>query len=137
MLNAVHEKVINAPEEEWEARYNALSQVERDLYDVNFFHFEYIGGGLGAYFTNYASAHWEETLRALERIGALEAYEMLNKACALFPGGKPSANLEEFEDQANDPGLQGLLRALGGFDDVQLMERLELYWRAQGEPRTE
>jgi hypothetical protein len=131
VLARIDAKVIEGPLEEWEHRYLALSPLERDLYDVNCFQFECVCGGLGTYFTNSAGRHWNETLRALQRIRAHAAYETLRQACALFPGGSPSADLADFERQANDAKLQARINAVPELDDEELMDTLEEYWRAQ------
>lgn len=133
-LARIDEKIARGPREQRDQRYTALSALERELYDVNCFHFEYVSGGLGGYFTNAASAHWRETLTALQRIGATEAYEALQKACGLFPKGGPSSDPAKFEEEANDAELQRRLETIAEIDDVGLMDRLEQYWRAQTRP---
>ena len=114
--------------------YDALPPVERDLYDVNRFHFECICGGLGVFFTNSAGDHRRQTIAALGRVGAPRAQEILVQACALFPGGEPSSDCGLFEDQANEPDLQGPLNALGHqIDDGEMWSAMEAFWNAHFE----
>ncbi|MEZ4222614.1 MAG: DUF4375 domain-containing protein [Polyangiaceae bacterium] len=111
--------------------YDALHPFERDLYDVNCFHFECVCGGLGVFFTNSAGAHWRETIGALGRVGARRAQGILTQACSLFPGGEPSPDILTFEEQANDPVLQERLGELGHeIDDGEIWSAMGAYWSA-------
>lgn len=111
--------------------YDALHPVERDLYDVNRFHFECVCGGLGTFFTNSAGAHWRQTIAALGRVGAPRAQQVLIQACALFPGREPSCDYDTFEEQASDPRLQDQLNDPAyEIDDGELWNAMEAFWRA-------
>ncbi len=109
--------------------YEALPQVERDLYDVNRFHFECVCGGLGVFFTNSSGMHWRQTIDALGRVGAVRAQTVLRRACALFPGGHPPADHVALEQLADTEAMQDQFHLLGReLDDREMWNAMDAYW---------
>lgn len=72
--------------------YRQLSFEDRNLVDVLCFIEEVDNGGLDQFFYNSIGDHAAETLESLEQIGATETLAILRDAFALFPGGAPSRN---------------------------------------------
>ncbi len=70
----------------------ALNSFERAVTLVSYVDFERTLGGLGTFYFNSAGDYAEETVSALEQIGAVRAAEAVRRANSLFPGGHPSRN---------------------------------------------
>lgn len=131
VLNDVLERVNAVPPAKRPARYRSLGPVERDMYVVNCLVCECTGGGFATYFSGSFGRYWADAIDALERIGASEAAGLLRDACASFSGGVPSADPSDLHAQLREPHRRGVLEALDmRFDDVEVMDRLEVYWRA-------
>lgn len=70
----------------------SLNAAERTVALASRAHFEVERGGLSAFFYNAAGDDAEETVLALEAVGARHAASALRDAMARFPGGSPPAN---------------------------------------------
>ncbi|MEX0700894.1 MAG: DUF4375 domain-containing protein [Planctomycetales bacterium] len=82
-----------------EAGYGALDESERHIWDVVRFQTEIENGGLHQFFGNSSGNHTGQTLDALRAISAVESSAVLEKACMLFPGGMPSSDWEQRDQQ--------------------------------------
>jgi hypothetical protein len=130
VLNSISARVSRGSARRRRERYDALSRFERDLYDASRFDFECTVGGLGVFFTNTGGDHWRETIAALKRLGAVRAHRVLVRACALFPGGRPSSDPDLFWQHANDKRLQQRLDKLGSkLDDNEISNAMEAAWK--------
>ena len=112
VLSRIHEQLAGSPEE-YRRKFRALPEIERDLHAVQMFHGEVVRGGFATFFGNSAGRwHWRETLGALQRMDADKPYQLLRRACGLFPGGSPPDDSETFEEQAGDESFQEQVNAL-------------------------
>jgi hypothetical protein len=71
-------------------------------------------GGFDQFFANSSGDTAQETVKALETIGARAAADIVRRAIATFPGGAPAADREERLDQLDAAGeeREGLWDAL-------------------------
>lgn len=111
-----------------EEDYRQLAQRDRYLWDVCWFEVEVMNGGVDQYLTNSTGDHFAECLEALQAIGADGAYQLLRRACDLFPQGRPSPSREIRQQQ-----LETILAPRGPDDllDDQIQGSIEpdLYQR--------
>jgi hypothetical protein len=75
--------------------YGSLNKFERIWVNVDGLIGDVSGGGLISFFYNHGADNYDETIEDLDIIGADNAITLVNKISAMFPGGKPSRNIEE------------------------------------------
>lgn len=78
-----------------ESGYGSLNNIERIWVNVDGLIGDVSGGGLISFFYNHGADNYEETIEDLNTIGAETAISLVNKIGVMFPGGKPSVNIEE------------------------------------------
>lgn len=74
------------------ARYKRLGQARRAIYNIFWFDALVGNGGYELYFRDVEGDHYLDTIEDLGKIGATAAQKVLENACKLFPGGRPSLN---------------------------------------------
>ncbi len=84
--------------------YSSLSEAERTIFCVAELEAEVNKGGFHQYFSNVSGDHVLEAIESLRRIGAVQTSRIVEKACMLFPQGRPDPDrgrrqqqLETFE----------------------------------------
>ena len=97
--------------------YDSLSYEEKVRFNVWVLNDAIINGGFVSYFYNPDGEYAEEALKSLDAIGAVKTREMLRKVMDLFPGGKPSKDIDE-RNQAIDSWDDSVEDLLTGFDDT-------------------
>jgi|SRR5689334_19832506 hypothetical protein len=114
-----------------ERGYDALSHAERVVLDVTEVEAQVNNGGFDQFFYNRSGDRAQESIAALEEIGAQETAALLKLACGRFPGKAPSAEwfvrqkqlLEDVADEAFDD-----LDARFFADPDGMSKRLVAYW---------
>ncbi len=82
--------------------FDALDDRDRTLFCVWLFCGEVDSGGFEQFFLGEAGGRTEETIRALERIGAGDAAELLREGIALFPSGRVPEDIDDRVDAIED-----------------------------------
>lgn len=114
-----------------------LSRESRLVYLLWCFDGEVHNGGFNQFFTNSLGDYSQEILVYLKEIGAVESYELLEKAMSWFPDSAPSTDqelrwkqYEQFCEDANyDPSLDALNQRFYEYKD-NLASLLNAYVRA-------
>jgi hypothetical protein len=89
--------------------FETLTPFERVVYCLQWFEFEVLQGGLGAFYMNSSGDHALATIDALEEAGAHVCARVLRKVHRLFPGGSPAPAQKERAGQ-----VEKLLRRARG-----------------------
>ena len=79
--------------------YDLRDRPGRHIWNVGWLELEIDNGGLHQYFLNCQGDHWRNTLVALQEIGSTEVFAILREACSRFPGGQPSDDQSERQEQ--------------------------------------
>jgi hypothetical protein len=110
--------------------YRRLARRDRYLWDIEWFEAEIMNGGMDQYFSNSAGDHIAECLEALDAIGARLSYQLLKKACSLFPAGRPSPTREIRQKQLRDvSGEKYLDDLIQGRIELDLYRRMMDYYQ--------
>lgn len=96
MDEQVKEKVWNNIFQKIEDKgYDSLNEHERIWFNVDGLIGYASNGGLISFFYNDGAEYYKETIEDLHAIGAKNAASLLNKIAGMFPGGEPSADIDE------------------------------------------
>jgi uncharacterized protein with NAD-binding domain and iron-sulfur cluster len=86
--------------------YDSLTEAEKTFNAVYWLEAEINNGGFDQYFLNNAGDYAQETVTALQRIGAQHTSQILLAAMRLFPGGAPSQDHYKRQEQLLSLGAQ-------------------------------
>ncbi len=87
--------------------YDSLTEAEKTFNAVYWLEAEINNGGFDQYFFNFAGDYAQETVTALQCIGAHHTSEILLAAMRLFPGSAPSQDHCDRQAQLLSLGEQG------------------------------
>lgn len=79
--------------------FEGLTHAERVAYCIDGLEREVNNGGFDQFFVNSAGDWAQETVSALEQIGALQTAALMRQAMAVFPGAKPATDRDERFEQ--------------------------------------
>ena len=82
-----------------QAGFAGLTEAEQTVYCLDCLEREVNNGGFDQFFFNSSGNTAVETIPALERLGANHTAGLVRRAVAPFPGGRPSADRDERENQ--------------------------------------
>jgi hypothetical protein len=119
-----------------EEDYRRWPRRDRYLFDLCWFDVEVKNGGIRQALSNPIGDHWPGFLEALRDIGEDFAAEMMEAACALFPVGRPSLDLEERREQMTEPIIDALVELeearLDSYYQGDIHPKLLEYWHRNG-----
>lgn len=82
--------------DKWDVEgYESLSPDERIWFIIRGLIDSVGNGGLVSFYYNPNADHLDDTMDALRALGALEVIEIMNRVNSLFPGGRPSGDIDE------------------------------------------
>jgi hypothetical protein len=84
--------------------FQALTGPEQVAYCVDALEREVNNGGFDQFFANSSGDTAQETVKALETIGARAAAGIVRRAIAMFPDGEPAVDRDERADQLDAAG---------------------------------
>jgi hypothetical protein len=108
--------------------WKSASQVSTTINLVFTLETQWSNGGFHQFFFNPTGDRWQETLTALEQIGAARIKALFESALAVFPGSTPSTDTDTRDRQLQAAGDEGL-DALAQLDD----EYMRLWEKHPGE----
>jgi hypothetical protein len=118
-----------------EANYHQLSRRDRYIWDVSWFETETTNGGIDQFFYNDSGNHTDETLEALDAIGARQSAQFIRAALKLLPNQRVSADQDarrrEIAAFLDERKLDDLV---SGRVDSNLYQLLLDYW-SKTDPR--
>ncbi len=79
--------------------YGSLSEAERTIFCVAELETEVDKGGFHQYFSDSAGDRVLDAIDALRRIGAMQTSRIVEKACMLFPQGRPDPDRSKRQQQ--------------------------------------
>jgi hypothetical protein len=115
--------------------FEALDERDRTLYCAWTFCGEVDAGGFEQFFLGDSGERARDTVEALERIGATDAADLLERAIRLFPSGRVPADRDDRDDAMEDLGPEGraeLARLADAFEEIgseRIIERLAEFYR--------
>jgi hypothetical protein len=113
--------------------FNSLTPAQQTFHAVWWFEAELNNGGFDQFFFNSAGDLSQQTLDGLRRIGAPKCADILQRACALFPGRMPPTDRDTRQDQlevitdANEDAFESLDAEFYGYPD-DIAGLLNAYW---------
>ena len=113
-----------------EADYRQLPRRDRYVWDVHWFEDEVMNGGIDQFLYNDTGDHAEETLEALDAIGAKQSAKFLRNALNLFPNHR--ANMDQIARRKQLAVIrrgQNLDDQVTGQIEVDLYQFLLDYWK--------